>query len=109
MSEFIDGHRWPTSEPSLAPEEDAPRPTDSDQQPAGGAPDDELPPFAVTADYRTCMVAVLFDPSHVPFLMRHPLFQSSADLLRGAQIDCEQWIDEQIKDNRDRQISGGLR
>lgn len=65
-----------------------------------------LPPFAVTADYQTCMVALLFDPEVIPQLATHPLFQHEARLLHGAATDCEQWIEEQILNDRDRQIRG---
>lgn len=107
MTEFVDGHRWP---PRAVTPDDAPSVESSPESnpalisdSADGSPDD-LPPFEVRADYGTQMVAVLFAPEHVPYLMRHPLFQASSGLLQGALIDCEQWIDEQIKDTRDRQL-----
>jgi hypothetical protein len=55
------------------------------------------------------MVALLFDPEDIPQLAAHPLFQSEARLLHGAATDCELWIEEQIRDDRDRAIGGGLR
>jgi hypothetical protein len=88
------------------PTETPPRP-DSDQQ--GEASNTELPRFAVTADYATSMVALLFDPEDIPQLAAHPLFQSEARLLHGAATDCELWIEEQIQRDRDKAITGGFR
>lgn len=85
--------------------ETPPRP-DSDQQ---GEASTELPRFAVTADYATSMVALLFDPEDIPQLAAHPLFQSEARLLHGAATDCELWIEEQIQRDRDKAITGGFR
>jgi hypothetical protein len=105
--ENVDGHRvWtpvaPGDAPSLPETPSTPAP---DQQGGAGA----LPPFAVVADYRTNMVALLFDPEHIPALAAHPLFQSEARLLHGAATDCELWIEEQIRNDRDRQLMGGQR
>ena len=96
--ENIDGHRtWVPS--------DAPGAADSDQQSLPVAKPHqttELPPFSVTADYATCLVAVLFDPDDIPALADHPLFVHEADLLRAAAVDCEQEIEAQIGTARDR-------
>ena len=68
-----------------------------------------LPPFAITADYATSMVALLFDPEDIPQLAAHPLFVHEARLLHGAATDCELWIEEQIQRDRDKAITGGFR
>lgn len=107
--ENVDGHRvW--TETSVAPGDAPSRPVSPetpapDQQGGTGA----LPRFSVTADYRTCLVAVLFDPDDIPTLAAHPLFADSADLLHAAAVDIEQEIESQILTARDRQISGGTR
>lgn len=95
--------RLQAKERAAAVAQTPPRPL-TDQE---GEASTTLPPFAITADYPTSMVALLFEPDDIPALAAHPLFAHEALTLKARAADCESWIEEQIRDDRDRQILGG--